>query len=269
MKKLIAIMVLLFSAVPAAAQNTTGLVVPACGSTTPLYLAGRPGAPTVDVNGNLCTGGSMPGTVPGTAPGSTSVVGGTYSTVAPTYTTGQAGPLRFDVKGRLIQTVEKRATYSAAIQGLVLAAAATDVFCVSGSASKTIIIKHIAFAGTATSSTVSDMLFLKRSTANTGGTSTSPAITPHDSTNAAGTATILAYTVNPTTGTLVGNFEAIKFTLPTTTIQINERATTYGIEEDQGIILNNATESACLNFNGQTVAGASINVSVEWREVVQ
>ena len=43
---------------PAKAQNITGYVVPTCGSVSPSYVAGRSGAYTVDVNGNLCTGGA-------------------------------------------------------------------------------------------------------------------------------------------------------------------------------------------------------------------
>jgi hypothetical protein len=101
MKRLIAALTLALMAWPAMAQNTTGLVVPACGSTTPLYLAGRYGGVTIDVNGNLCTGGSIPGTAPTTAPTSTSIIGGVYNLTPPTVTSGQAVPLQTDNDGSL------------------------------------------------------------------------------------------------------------------------------------------------------------------------
>jgi phage-related tail fiber protein len=200
-------------------------------------------------------------------PGTT--IGGVYTTTAPTLSDKQTGILRLDTKGRLIQTVEKRATYSAAVDSVVLAAAATDVFCVRGSATKTVIIKHITFAGTATATTAATMLLIKRSTLNTGGTSATATNVPHDSTNAAAAATVVSYTANPTLGTAVGNVDATKFALAAATAQVNERARQYGLEEDQGIVLNAAAESVCLNFNGQTVAGASVSVAVEWREIAQ
>jgi hypothetical protein len=42
---------------PAAAQNTTGLVVATCGTVVTAFKAGNPGPFTVDVNGNLCQSG--------------------------------------------------------------------------------------------------------------------------------------------------------------------------------------------------------------------
>jgi hypothetical protein len=131
------------------------------------------------------------------------------------------------------------------------------------------VLKQIDFAGSATSTTVSDMLLIKRSAANTGGTSTSLTVVPNDSANPAGTATVVAYTANPTVGTALGNIEAIKFSLGAVTAQVNERSRHYGIEEDQGIVLHGVNESVCLNFNGQTVTGANMDLTFEWREITQ
>lgn len=46
-----------FAAVPASAQNTTGLVVATCGTPPQAFNAGRPGPFTVDTTGTLCTAG--------------------------------------------------------------------------------------------------------------------------------------------------------------------------------------------------------------------
>jgi len=95
-------------------------------------------------------------------------------------------------------------TYSAAIGALVTAGAATDIFTITGSATKTIRITRIRIGGNSTTATWHIFLGIKRSTANTGGTSTVLTRVPHDSLNAAATATIRAYTANPTLGTTVG-----------------------------------------------------------------
>jgi|WetSurMetagenome_2_1015567.scaffolds.fasta_scaffold00674_21 hypothetical protein len=192
-----------------------------------------------------------------------------YNAAKPTLTEGAIRPFRSDIKGRAITTVEKRDTYSAAISGLVLAAAATDISCLSGSATKDLVLKQVDFSGTATSNTAVDMLLIKRSSANTGGTSTALTDVPNDSANPAGTATVMAYTANPTVGTAVGTVEAIKFTMAAATSQVYERTRHYGIEEDQGIVLHGVNESVCLNFNGQTISGAALSVTMEWREIPQ
>src|SRR6266550_8344389 len=92
-----------------------------------------------------------------------------------------------------ITTVDgAKSTYSAAKVGLVPGSSATDFFTLTGSATKTVRITRITITATTTSATpvALDILLLKRSTANTGGTSTgSPTAVPHDSANPAATAT--------------------------------------------------------------------------------
>jgi hypothetical protein len=90
-------------------------------------------------------------------------------------------------------------TYSAAKVGLVPAASATDIFTITGSASKIIRVTHIEITATTTAATAAalDILLLKRNVANTGGTSTgSPTPVPHDINAPAVSATVLAYTAN-------------------------------------------------------------------------
>jgi hypothetical protein len=198
---------------------------------------------------------------------------GQYLSTAPTLTNTQKNPLRLDVKGRLITTNEKRATYSVGIGSLALAAAATDFFCIQGSATKTIIVKKIEYYGAATNLENADIFTVKRSSANTGGTSTNLTVVPMDSTNAAPTATVTAYTANPTTGTLVGIADAEKMTFANNgtgaNSQIYGRQADYGIEEDQGFVIRGTSEEVCLNLGGATVAGGVITISTEFREIVE
>ena len=98
-----------------------------------------------------------------------------------------------------------KATYCATITGLVPPAAATDIFTIIGSATKTIRISRIQFSGRATAAAACDVSIVKRSTADTGGTpGTVPTIVPLDSTDAAATAVCATYTAVPTLGTAVG-----------------------------------------------------------------
>jgi hypothetical protein len=152
--------------------------------------------------------------------------------------------------------------------GLVPAAAATDVFGVCGSATKTVIITRLQATGVATAATAADAIVVKRSTADTAGTSTAPALVPLDSSSVAATATALGYTANPTTGTLVGNVASQKIVLTTgaAASQMYPLLQYWPNNITQGLTLRGVAECAYLNWNAQTVAGNSINVDVEWIE---
>jgi len=91
--------------VSTAAQTTDTSLVVALSPNTPLP-AGSNAIGTVTANAGTGTfntkdASDMTGTTPGTAPASTSIVGGVYNTVAPTFTNGQTGPFQFDVNGNL------------------------------------------------------------------------------------------------------------------------------------------------------------------------
>src|SRR5947209_15765629 len=80
----------------------------------------------------------------------------------------------------------KKATYAASVQGLAVAASATDVFEIKGSGTKTIRVNRVRVSGIKTTAGADvDIVTLIRSTANTAGTSTAPTAVPYDSTSAA------------------------------------------------------------------------------------
>jgi hypothetical protein len=162
------------------------------------------------------------------------------------------------------------ATYTAVITSVAAVAAATDIFTITGSATKTVRITKIAISGTSTSGVRTSVVVIKRSTANTGGTSTTPTAVPLDSTNAAATAVVRSYTANPTVGTSVGSVRSAKMDFPTT-------ATTNGIQPfefmlggeagQQPITLRGTTEVIAINLNGATITGGSFDLYIEWTEV--
>lgn len=168
-------------------------------------------------------------------------------------------------------------TYSAAKVGLVPAASATDIFTITGSASKIIRVTHIEIWATTTAATAAaiDVLLLKRNVANTGGTSTgSPTPVPHDINAPAVSATVLAYTANPTVaglqGTAIRNsklfqtlatYTATDFPTPVPLIW------DFGNRPGSGIILRGITDVLAINLNGVSAsAGALFDISAEWTE---
>lgn len=195
---------------------------------------------------------------------------GQYNESAPILANNEQRALRLDVTGRTIITQEKRATYSAAIVGLAVVTGATDFFTVTGSATKTIIIKRVRYSGISTQTTQVPLSLLIRSTANSGGTSTTLTKVPHDSTNALATATVRAYTANPTLGTLVGAIRSPYYTfisINSNSLTVELREIRLGEEEDQGVVLRGVNESLCFNLNSTAISGALMSCSVEWREI--
>ncbi len=221
----------------------------------------------LDANGNALNGAGWDATNhqfvnPQVGPGASD---STYSSVkyAPTWTSPVDG---------------QKATYSAAKVGLVPANSATDIFTITGAANKIIRITRIAITATTTSATPAalDVLLLKRSTANSAGTSTgSPTPVPHDSANAAVSATVLAYTANPTTGTLVGTalrnqklFQTLA-TYTATDFPAKDQITwEFGNRPGaQAIALRGTGQVLAINLNGVTAtATASFDIDIEWTE---
>ena len=161
-----------------------------------------------------------------------------------------------------------KTTYSCSFTALVGATAATDVVEIIGSATKTVRVKRIKISGTATAAAAIDVLFIKRSTAATGGTSTSATVVPMDSNNAAGTAVVKGYTANPTTGSAVGTIESHKPTLTTAAGAIPNvpLVIEFGDNGNQNVILRGAAQTLCINLNGATITGNSLNVTVLFTE---
>lgn len=164
----------------------------------------------------------------------------------------------------------QRPTFGVGVAGLVIPqTGAMDAVCISGSATKTIRIKRIQISGTdATAQTVA-VTVVKRSTVNSGGTSTAPTIGALDSTNAAATAAVKAYTVAPTPGTAVATLRAQSIALPAAATAVSPAVTWAFDPSDmsQEIVLRGVAESACLNFPAAfTTAGPTVNVDLTWSE---
>ena len=165
-----------------------------------------------------------------------------------------------------------KATYSAS--GTVVAAlAATDLVTLTGSATKIIKLTRLSFFGAQMSGSIATVSIIRRSAANTGGTSLVRTATPHDSTNIAASGVVVSYTANPTAlGASVGS-------LRTKLLAVGSLASTnanpmvpdeliieFGKRASQGLYLRGTAQSLSINLNGGTFASNTFSFSLEWTE---
>jgi hypothetical protein len=197
---------------------------------------------------------------------------GVFNTTVPAITNGQRSDIQTDSRGAIqITTLDgSRATYSATSAiGFASAVTATDIFTITGSATKTIRVLRVAFSAQETTAGVANVLLIKRSAANTGGTSAAATVVPHDSANAAGTATVLNYTANPSAlGAAVGTVRAARLFIPTTGTDTADFANEwdFGMGPEQAVVLRGITQVLAINLNSTTVIGGTWTCYIEWTE---
>lgn len=168
----------------------------------------------------------------------------------------------------LVQDYEKSAkTYSATIN-VAAAGSATDIGLINGNASNTCYVTKILISGIQTTAGLVDVVLIKRSTANSGGTSGAGTAVPHDSTDAAASSVVLGYTANPTPGTTVGNVRRgylVAGALATSVV--NEILTWEFGDKGRPIILRGVAQGLAVNLNAVTVTGGIFTITFEWFEI--
>lgn len=163
-------------------------------------------------------------------------------------------------------------TYEATVVALAPAASATDFLTITGVAGHIVRVTRAECTGTATAVGAANLVALVRSTANSAGTSTSPAAVPADPTDTAAQAVVKAYTANPTVGTSVGPVRAAVLVLtPTATTTIAEDPVNWTFGNNAGtragVVLRSAAQVFALNGNAASFpAGTALNCSLEWTE---
>jgi len=165
----------------------------------------------------------------------------------------------------------EKASFMAASSGLVPAASATDIFTITGKAGRVVRINQIQISGIATAAAAIPISIVKRSTANSGGTSTAVTAVNLDTANSgsAAQATVLAYTANPSSlGTAVGNVSTARMILSTASASVGTAPIVFAFERMYMKLptLRDATESLCINYGTSTAAGNSLDISVSWTE---
>jgi hypothetical protein len=164
----------------------------------------------------------------------------------------------------------RRPSYSATVTALAPASAATDLVTLTGSATQVARVTYASCTGISTANAAATITLVKRSAANTGGTSAAMTAVPHDSSAPAATATALSYTANPTVGAVVGTIRSGKIstnTAATSTIPTYDVTWTFGDRPAGEIVLRGIAEVIAINGAGGTFsAGAALNCSMEWME---
>ena len=162
-------------------------------------------------------------------------------------------------------------SYSAGISALVLPAAATDVFSITGFNGGMVKVTKMIMGGVATAALASGISLVKRTSPNTGGTATTVAGVLRDNTiSEPSRALIQAYTANPTLGTAVaptgGNIGIMVLPLGTSAAPINPLQIGLG---DGGLLyptLRSANDVLAINMAGVTILGGLLTINIEWTE---
>lgn len=235
------------SGVPVGIQGGTANTV--VSSTNPLPIT------IVSTSGNSAVSARASG-----SDGLAAVVGvAGYYTAAPAEATvtGAVMP-KTDIYGALYSDVEGiKPTYSATAS-VTMAATPTDVVQICGAASKVIRIRQISLQGVSTV-TGGDypILLVKRSAANTVGTSSAVTQVPLDSGSGASGATVLAYTANPTITGVIGTVAEAIVQFPLITAAVNPTLVNFGTASNNGqsVVLRTAAECLGINLAGVTLTG--------------
>jgi hypothetical protein len=165
-------------------------------------------------------------------------------------------------------------TYKYSSLGNTPAATPTDLFTITGSATKTVRVTKIVISGLATAAGQLNPLIIRRSSADSGGTSTAPALLPRDSVNSttsgtAATATLALYTANPASlGTTVGTLDSCRLFLQVAAGGSPDVCVfSYGTNDDQLTVLRGTTDILAINFAGAAVpTNGVIDIDVELTE---
>lgn len=168
-----------------------------------------------------------------------------------------------------VDTEGARPTYNYADTLTSIAAAATDIYVIGGSASNVVKVKRVIFSATATAGKTIDAVLIKRSVANTGGTfvGTTPPC-KNDSGNGSAPADLKVgkYTANPTVGASAGVARWDRYTLQAadTGGNVDRLIWDFVGRNGQPMTLRGVTEQLCVNLNGVTLgAGSVIDISLE------
>ena len=155
-------------------------------------------------------------------------------------------------------------SYSANVTALASAASATDIAVLPGNATNTVLVYYVEVSCTQTTAGIVQIQLIKRSTADTSGTSSNMTVVPDDSNYASGVSVPKSYTANPTTGTAVGTRRSAWVgCMATGTTSPND---IYIFHPVKPIVLRGTAQQLAVNLNGATVSGGSFDVTYDYAE---
>lgn len=160
------------------------------------------------------------------------------------------------------------ATYVSSDTEFTPSAGATDIWTLYGSATKTIKILYVGLHYAGTAGGVGTFTLLRRSSANSGGTSSSTTPTKISSANPASTATVTCYTANPSSlGTANGQLVVYSghpvYLAATESFMPAPDAPLFDYHLiGQPIVLSGTSEGIAVNCNGTSPTGGAVKVSL-------
>lgn len=164
-----------------------------------------------------------------------------------------------------VANFEKGAKTFSCSANITAGATATDIAILPGNATNTVYVTKVIVSGIQTTAGSALIQLIKRSTANTGGTSAGITAVAHNSADTP-VSVPLSYTANPTLGTAVGNVRSVYLSLGSTTIASGSVIWEFG-DKGKWVTLTGVAQGLAVNLNGVTPTGAVINVSFEWFEI--
>lgn len=180
------------------------------------------------------------------------------------------------VPGINCQSEPAVATFAAAGFGIVPAASATDVACITGSATKVVRVQSVRVSGTAGTLVSLPIILTKHTVANTGGT---PAVTTAlpvpvsldttVATTASATATTTAYTANPTVDATAVTIDGLVTSLNVTSALVNGTQAFFDYRSRNFMappVLRGVAQQLCVNLNAISVSSGLLAISFTWTE---
>ena len=157
-------------------------------------------------------------------------------------------------------------TYQA-VCGIAPAVLATDILTMFGSATKTVAILNIWIDGVQATGSQVQFGLIRRSAQNTGGTAFTVQPTSQDQNDSQATASVLMYSVNPSTlGAVVGNIKADRVYIPLATAASYAAGILWSFNSAKNIILRGINQGIALNLGGVSIIGGALNVTIEFIE---
>ncbi len=145
----------------------------------------------------------------------------------------------------------------------------SDMFTISGSATKTVYIKTVRLSCVKATGGYQSVWLRKNSVASAHVSATAATVVPHDSANAEGTASVLAFsTAAPTTlGTGVSLANVwVPFSASGTMSDSRTADYLWGTKSDQYIVLRGVAQQLAVSFGGASIASGVCSFTVSWME---
>lgn len=161
--------------------------------------------------------------------------------------------------GQQVTVEDARARYCYASFANTPAATPTDIFTLRGSASKIVRVHRIVIGGIAGTAGFLKIALLRRTAANTAGTSSAVTFLKHDTDDGAATAVGTLYTANASALGAGSILHAGRVFLPLVSAT-GSKPLVFGPEHwgDQGLVLRGTSEWLAINGQGDTVPASGV-----------